>query len=121
MATRIVDKYGNELLIDANGGIRAGDAIASTATLSSVNDTNISTTLLAANSARRGATIVNESTSTLYVKFGTTASATSYTVALPPMGTTGAYYEVPFGYTGKIDGIWSADASGAARITELTV
>jgi len=31
----------------------------------------------------------------------------------------GAYYEVPFGYTGALKGIW-ASATGAARITELT-
>jgi hypothetical protein len=30
-----------------------------------------------------------------------------------------AYYEVPFGYTGRIDGIW-ASANGNARVTEMT-
>ena len=51
----------------------------------------------------------------LYVKFGTTASATSYTVKM----VADAYYEVPFGYTGRIDGIW-ASANGNARVTEMT-
>lgn len=91
-----------------------------TGTVTSVNDTASSTTLLAANDLRQGASIVNESTSILYVKCGATASATSYTIALGPAGTVGSYYEVPFGYVGIIDGIWSADASGAARITEFT-
>ena len=87
-----------------------------TATLSSVSDTASSTTLLAANPGRRGASIYNDSTSTLYVKYGTTASATSFTVKLFPDD----YHEVFGGFTGRIDGIWSADASGAARVTELS-
>lgn len=91
-------------------------ATAATATLSNVNDTATSTTLLAANTSRKGASIHNDSTAVLYVKFGTTASATSFTVKM----AADAHYEVPFGFTGRIDGIWASDASGAARITELT-
>lgn len=74
-------------------------------------------TLLASNGARKGATIYNDSTAVLYVKFGVTASATSYNVAM----AAGSYFEIPFipQYTGQIDGIW-ASAAGAARITELT-
>lgn len=86
-----------------------------TATLSNVNGSASSVTLLAANTARLGATIVNDSTVTLYVKFGATASTTSYTVKL----MADAYYEVPFGYYGIIDGIW-ASATGVARVTEIT-
>ncbi len=71
-------------------------------------------TLLAANRNRKGATIYNDSAAICYVKLGATASTTSYSVQLP----SGAYYEVPFGYAGIIDGIW-ATATGNARITEL--
>lgn len=81
-----------------------------------VNDTASSTTLLAANTARKGATIWNDSTAILYLKLGATASTTSFTVKL----NQDDYYEVPFGYTGIIDGIWASDASGAARIVEFT-
>ena len=49
------------------------------------------------------------------MKLGATASATSFTAKLSPDG----YYEVPFNYTGIIDGLW-ASATGNARITELT-
>ena len=91
----------------------AGNA---TATLTNVNDSASSVTLLSANSARKGATIHNDSTAILYVKFGTTASTTSYTVKM----VADAYYEVPFDYTGRIDGIWASDASGAARVTEIS-
>ncbi len=72
-------------------------------------------TILASNVNRLGATIFNDSTKTLYLKLGATASTTSYTLKLGPDG----YFEVPFGYTGIIDGIWSA-ANGNARVTELT-
>lgn len=88
----------------------------SSATLSNVAGTATSTTLLAANTSRLGATIYNDSSARLYVKLGSTASTTSFTVALDQDD----YYEVPAGYTGRIDGIWASDSSGAARITELT-
>ena len=87
---------------------------ASTATVTSVNDTASSTQLLAATTARVGFRVFNDSASILYVKFGTTASTTDYTVRIDPYG----YLEENY-YTGRVDGIWSADASGAARITEL--
>lgn len=88
---------------------------AQTATLSNVSSSASNVTLLAANTARLGATIWNDSTAILYVKFGATASATSCTVKM----VADSYYEVPFGYYGIIDGIW-ASANGAARITEIT-
>lgn len=87
-----------------------------TATLTNVNDSATSVTLLSANTSRLGAMIANDSTESLYVKYGTTASVTSFSVLISP----GGYHEVPFGYTGRIDGIWSADGAGAARMTELT-
>lgn len=97
------------------GDIEVGDAVAGTATLSNVASSASNVTLLTANVARKGATIYNDSSAILYVKFGATASTSSYTVQLP----ASAYYEVPFSYTGRIDGIW-ASANGNARVTELT-
>lgn len=90
--------------------------VAPTATLTSVADTASSTTLLSANTNRVGASIYNDSTVNLYLKLGTTASTTDFTVILVP----DTYYEVFGGYTGRIDGIWASNASGSARITELT-
>jgi hypothetical protein len=50
----------------------------------------------------------------LYVKFGATASTTSYTVQM----AAGAYYEFPRPtYSGAVEGIW-ASATGSARVTE---
>lgn len=88
----------------------------STATLSNVASSASNVTLLAANPKRIGATLFNDSTQVVYVKFGATASNTSYTVQIASNG----YYEVPAPvYTGIIDGIW-ASANGNARVTELT-
>lgn len=106
--------------IDTTATVAAGDAPA-TGTITSVNDAATSTTILAANASRKGATVFNDSTAVLYLALSdTTASATAYTVQIP----AGGYYELPVCdggvYTGKIVGIWASDASGAARVTELT-
>lgn len=90
---------------------------ASSATTTLVNDNAANVTLLSLNTSRLGAAILNDSSATLYVKLGSVATTTDYTVSL----TQNSYYEVPFGYTGRIDGIWASDPNnGAARITELT-
>ena len=90
--------------------------LSSTATQTSVAGATSSTSLLASNAARLGATVYNDSTAILYLLLGSgTASTSAYSVQLGP----GAYYEVPFGYRGAIKAIWSA-ANGAAKVTELT-
>lgn len=86
-----------------------------TATLANVSGSASSVTLQASNTSRKGWTIHNDSAAILYVKFGSTASSTSYTVKL----VADAYYEMPTTsvYTGIITGIW-ASATGTARVTE---
>lgn len=90
---------------------------ASSATITRVNDTASSVQLVASNASRKGLYIHNDSTQALKIKYGTTASATDYTAKIPPDG----FWEMPTApvYTGRVDGIWAADASGAAQITEL--
>jgi hypothetical protein len=101
--------------ISPNTPALASDTSA-TATVSSVAGSASSVQLLASTATRKMATFFNESTQTLYLKCGTTASVTSYTVQIPP----GGYYELPRpAYTGRIDGIW-ASAAGNVRITEFT-
>lgn len=94
---------------------------AATATLANVSGSASSVTLQALNTNRKGLVIVNDSTAILYVKFGSTASSTSYTYLLA--GSSGgipATLELPgVVYTGIVTGIW-ASATGAARVTELT-
>ena len=70
-------------------------------------------TLLGDQPVRSGASIYNDSTANLYLKLGATASTSSFTTIVRP----NQLYEVPFGYTGIIDGLWSA-ATGNARIME---
>lgn len=86
----------------------------STTNTSSVASSASNVTLLAANSTRLGATVYNDSSAVLYIKLGPTASLSDFTIRLFPK----CYWEVPFGYTGKIDGFWVA-VSGSARIGEL--
>ena len=72
--------------------------------------------ILASNALRRGASIYNQSANPLYIRLGSTVSATTYTLMIVSSG----YYEVPNPvYTGIITGLWSA-ANGQAVITEGT-
>jgi len=108
------------VLVDPATGAPATPIGPSTGTQTSVADTTADTTLLAANSSRKGACVHNDSTAILYLLLGTgPASATAFSVKLSP----DTYYELPVCqggvYTGVIKGAWSADAAGAARVTEL--
>lgn len=77
------------------------------------------TLLKAANAARTGVTIANDSTSILYVLQGTgTPSATNYTFALPAKGTVAADRTIS-GYSGEINGAW-ATANGFAMVSEVS-
>lgn len=88
----------------------------SSGTNSSVAGSTSQVTLLAANASRKGATIYNDSTlNALKISLGATVTGTSFTAVIASTG----YYEVPFGYTGIITGVFNT-ATGAARITELT-
>lgn len=88
-----------------------------TNTVTSVASSASSVSLLASNANRTGATFYNDSSAIAYVKLGTTASTSSFTIAM----AAGSYYELPFEnkmYTGAIDAIW-ASATGNMRISEF--
>jgi len=92
-----------------------------TGTLSSVGDETSSTTVLAANADRKGATFYNDSGAILYLGLSATAVSTSaYTLQIAAQG----YFELPLNdggvYTGICLGIWASDAGGSVRVTELT-
>lgn len=87
----------------------------SVATPSQVNASAISVSLLGSNSARKGASIFNTGSTTLHLSYVTPAVATATAADL----VTGAYFEVPFGYTGPIYGIWSGSPSGVANINSF--
>ena len=90
-------------------------AATDTSAVTSVNDTASSVTLLAANADRLAFRIFNDSDQILYVKYGTTATTSDYNVRLLPYG----YLEENH-YQGRVDGIWAANSSGAAKLVELT-
>ncbi|UBF28323.1 hypothetical protein K9N68_10830 [Kovacikia minuta CCNUW1] len=79
--------------------------------------------LLASNPDRKGAAIYNNSTEKLYLKL---TGLTGPTSQEPSLGANAAalhlgpgdYYEMPYGYSGLIEGKWSA-VNGAAFVTEF--
>lgn len=73
--------------------------------------------LLAANILRKGAIIFNNTTiSSLIVGIGSVpVNDEDFTILIGPAGS----WEVPFGFTGSIHGLWSG-TDGYALITELT-
>jgi len=87
---------------------------AQTGTQTSVPGSAANVTLLAANTARLGATLYNDGTQPWFVKLGATASTSSFSIRLAAQ----SYYELPYGYTGQIDAIQSV-ANGNLRVTEL--
>lgn len=90
-----------------------------TSVVSSVADSASSVTLLASNAARLKFSVFNNSTEILYLKCGTTASLTDFTVAIPPLSQYGFYEDTT--YSGRVDGIWANNSTGAALVTEFTV
>ncbi|MBO0884367.1 MAG: hypothetical protein J2P17_29365 [Mycobacterium sp.] len=106
----------NKQTVGSDGGALVTYARPSTATITSVAGSATTVSLLASNTGAKLRTAFNDSTATLYLKYGTTASTSSYTVQMPP----NSYYEFPQPlYTGAVDGIWSA-ANGNVRLTEVT-
>ncbi len=106
--------------VDANGNLsvkQSSPPISSTATLTSVASSASTVSLLASNTARKGAYFFNDSTAILYLAYAATSSTSAYTVQVP----ANSFFEMPTEpvYQGAIAGIWSA-ANGNARITELT-
>lgn len=99
----------------AVGTTQTKDVRTATSAVSTVAASATNVTLLASNANRLGAAIFNDSSAVLYTRLGATASTSLYTLQIGPLG----YYEVPFNYTGQIDGLWSS-ATGTARITEFS-
>lgn len=96
----------------ASGG---GSTPSTSGTTSQKTLTTGSTSILSANTARKGATIQNTSTAAIaFITLGSTSSLTTYTVRLIP----NAYYEVPYNYTGIVAAI--GDVAGTLTVTELT-
>jgi len=83
-----------------------------------VASTNVASTLLAANPARHGFNIFNDSTQILRVLLTDTANATASAANVTKNLAAAEYYVGPSDYGGAVQGIWAA-INGNARITEF--
>ena len=118
-----VQDGGNSLTVDgaitANAGtgtfvVKENRPAVSAVTSVAASASNV--TLLASNANRLGASFYNDSTKNCFLKLGTTASSSSFTIKM----AANSFYELLFpAYTGIIDGIWDV-ANGNMRVTELT-
>lgn len=88
--------------------------VASTSSVNAVSTSGTSATLASASGGRLRIVIVNDSSATLYVKYGTTASSSDWTIKLAPDSTLDED-----AYTGRIDAVLST-GTGTARVTELS-
>lgn len=108
-----------ELQFDSAGNLKvvtSAAGVVATASLTALASAATSAQLLAANTARQGLLLANTDANAVYVKYGTTASATSFTVLI----AAGGYWEMPQPiYTGRIDALWAADGVGSLYATEL--
>jgi hypothetical protein len=117
-----VNLYVQDTVASVNAGNRdAGtqriiEAGNPTPTVTQVASANSDTSLLAANTNKKGTLFFNDSTAILYLLYGTgVASTTNYSVQIQPKG----YFEDPMHYTGGFHGIWSA-ANGFVYCTEVS-
>lgn len=108
---------GTGLYVVQQGAINVSEiGVSTTATLSNVSASASSVTLLASNSGRKKAHFYNDSSYPCYLKHGSSASTTSFTVLMQPQ----SYYTIePPCYSGLVAGIWGT-ASGTMRVTEET-
>jgi hypothetical protein len=121
-ATDSVNVFGTDasnniraLLVDGSGTLvtrkKAAEAFVSSKMASTTADT------INANPDRMGATFFMDGNATCYIKLGSGASSTDFSVRLVNNG----YYELPEGYTGQISVAFSVnDNALKLRITELT-
>lgn len=104
----------NNRLVTNLISVSGGSSTATSAAITSVASSASSVQLLASNTNRVEAVITNDSTAILYIKFGTAATTSSYTISL----NSGESLVVDK-YNGIIHGVW-ASANGNARITETS-
>jgi len=71
--------------------------------------------LLAPNPNRVRAIIYNDSTGTVFIRFGSAASLTNYSLRILTLTS----FTIDFGYVGSVEGIWQNVVSGQVRVTEF--
>lgn len=103
------------VVADSAGALSVKERRPATAAHTNVTSSASSVTVVSSNTSRLGVAIFNDSTATLYISLSSAASTTNYLVQIG----ASQYYELPFGWTGLVNGIWSA-ANGFARVTEFS-
>lgn len=99
-----------------NGSVNTKDVLATATVVTGVAASTTTYTIFPTNANRAGVTFYKIGSGTAYIKLGTGASSTSYTVQLG----NGAYWDLPYPYSGPIDIIFSAASAGTVYATELT-
>lgn len=88
-----------------------------TATVTAVAGSTSAVTVLAANASRKGFLLYNNTNRDALIKYGTSASTTSFTFIIAPGGNDQNRLT---NYRGIITAIWGAGVSGDLLVTELT-
>ncbi len=115
--TYVTDKGALTIRDDA-ASASSGSSTSNGNTTSKPSSTS-SAQLLAANASRKGVSILNTDANPLFLLYATSGSASA--TNLSDMVASGERVEVPFGYTGAIQGAWGgATGQGAAFMTEFT-
>lgn len=102
--------------LPVTGTLVITEGTVATSVVTRVPSSTSSQVLVPANPLRQGLLLFNDSTASQYVKLGSVASMTDFTVRLVPQ----VFYEVaqPI-YVGQIDVI-SSSTNGAIQVTELS-
>ena len=111
----LVQISGTATIVSASSGLVQVFRMPSTAgTVSFVADTTTNTTLKSASTSGSGVSVHNDSSAVLYLKCGATATSSDWTVRLVQY----SYWESPYAYVGRVDGIWPTDpGDGGAHVT----
>ena len=103
---------------DITGTLFTRDAPSNTSSIKTpVTAATTSTTVLAANPARRTAIFYNNSTSDCYLAYGATASSTSFTLYVPSFATIAINGQE---YAGVLSAIWLS-VNGTMNVTETSL
>ena len=102
-------------VVNPDGSPIAGGAGGSTSTTTQVGDSTTVVTLKAANSSLIKLVVVNTSSAVLYVKEGSTATASDWSYRLEQYDTA-----IIDDYDGIVTGLWSADSGGDCKVTETS-
>lgn len=106
----------SDAIVSPTNPLSVDQVAATSSVFTQVASLAVDTTILAANANREGFIITNTDTNTLYLLLAVgTATTAAFSVSIPANG----YYESETNYTGGIKGIWAADGTGFANVTEF--